>query len=310
LRREELLMDSSVQKDNIAVSLSDFQHEYVMSPWRVVSNRFKRNKLAISGLLILIVLILAAVFAPFVTNHERDAIDLANTNAPPSTQNWLGTDDIGRDIYTRLVYGTRISLTVGLVATFMRVIVGVIMGGIAGYYGKWVDSLIMRLADMFYSFPFLAFAITFVALVGPSIYNIMLVVAILGWPGLARIVRGEILSLREREFMEAATALGISDMRKIVRHLLPNTMSAVIVSATLGLAGAILVESALSYLGLGVAPPIPTWGNMLRAGQNLYVLQNRWWQWLPPGLAIFIAVLSINLVGDGLRDALDPRLKL
>ncbi len=285
------------------------KQEDILSPWKIVVKRLKRNKLAMFGLSIVSIIALAAIFAPLLTPHTRDGVNLLNTNAKPDSINWLGTDALGRDYYTRLLYGARISLTVGLVSTSIRIVIGVILGGIAGYYGKVVDGVIMRIADIFSCFPFIPIAITFVAILGPSIYNVMLVLGLLGWPGICRIVRGEILSLREREFMEAATALGISDYRKIIRHLLPNTMASIIVSATMGIASAILTESALSFLGLGVAPPIPSWGNMLSDAQNRYILQHRWWLWIPPGLSIFVTVMSLNLFGDGLRDALDPRLK-
>lgn len=281
----------------------------VESPWRIMFRRLRRNKLAMIGLFVVVILALAAVFAPLLTEFGRDQTSLANSNAAPSAEHILGTDSLGRDMFTRLLYGGRISLTVGFVSTFFRIIIGVVLGGIAGYYGKAIDGIIMRVADVFSCLPFFPIAITFVAILGPSIYNVMLVLAILGWPGIARIVRAEILSLREREFMEAATALGISDFRKIAFHLIPNTMASIIVSATTGIAGAILTESSLSFLGLGVSPPEPTWGNMLTDAQSQYVLKNRWWQWIPPGVIIFLAVISFNLLGDGLRDALDPRLK-
>lgn len=281
----------------------------VIGPWKIMWKRLRRNKLAMLGLIVIIIMAIAAIFAPFLTPYGRDAVNLVNGNAKPSSEHLLGTDSLGRDILTRLLYGARISLTVGFVSTGIRIVLGVLLGGIAGYYGKSIDNVIMRVADVFACLPFLPIAITIVAMLKPSIYNIMLVIGVLGWPGIARIVRAEILSLREREFMEAATALGISDFRKIVAHLLPNTMASVIVSATIGIAGAILTESSLSFLGLGVAPPTPSWGNMLTDAKNQYVLKNRWWQWIPPGLAIFVTVMSLNLLGDGLRDALDPRLK-
>lgn len=281
----------------------------VESPWRIVWRRLRKNKLAMVGLFIILAMTFAAIFAPFLTPFERDKTNLANTNAPPDSEHLLGTDSLGRDILTRLLYGGRISLTIGFVSTGLRILIGVVLGGLAGFYGKWVDGLIMRIADVFSCLPFLPIALTFVAMLGPSIYNVMLVLALLGWPGIARIVRAEILSLREREFMEAATALGISDFKKITSHLIPNTMASIIVSATIGIASAILTESSLSFLGLGVSPPIPTWGNMLTDANTQYVLKNRWWQWIPPGLTIFAAVISFNLLGDGLRDALDPRLK-
>lgn len=298
------------KKQNIDMNDSNAATEStVIGPWKIVWRRLKRNKLAMLGLIIVTILALAAIFAPFLTPYQRDATDLLNANAKPSSEHLLGTDALGRDIFTRILYGGRISLTVGFVSTGIRITLGIILGGIAGYYGKSVDNVIMRIADVFACLPFLPIAITIVAMLKPSIYNVMIVIGVLGWPGIARIVRAEILSLREREFMEAATALGISDFRKIVAHLLPNTMASVIVSATIGIAGAILTESSLSFLGLGVAPPTPSWGNMLTDAQNQYVLKHRWWQWMPPGLAIFVTVMSLNLLGDGLRDALDPRLK-
>ena len=291
------------QGDNVATSSK------VERPSTLVWRRLRRNKLAMIGLVIIVIMTLAAIFAPFLTSYGRDTTNLANSNAAPSRDHLMGTDALGRDLFTRLLYGARVSLTVGFVATTLRMLIGVILGGIAGFYGGKIDGIIMRVADVFSCLPFLPIAITFVAMLGPSIYNVMLVLAILGWPGIARIVRAEILSLREREFMEAATALGISDFKKITSHLIPNTMASIIVSATIGIAGAILTESSLSFLGLGVSPPIPTWGNILTDAQSQYVLKHRWWQWIPPGIAIFLAVISLNLLGDGLRDALDPRLK-
>lgn len=302
-------MISEKKPKKAEVEQAGVKQEDVMGPWRILWKRLRKNKLAMLGLVVICLMALAAIAAPILTPHGRDTTNIVNSNAAPDNVNLLGTDNLGRDILTRLLYGARISLTVGFVATGLRILIGVVLGGIAGYYGKAIDNSIMRLADVFSCFPFLPMAITAVAILGPSIYNVMLVIAVLGWPGICRIVRAEILSLREREFMEATTALGISDYRKIVKHLLPNTMASIIVSATIGIANAILTESALSFLGLGVSPPIPSWGNMLTEAQQPYVLQYRLWQWIPPGIAIFVAVMSLNLLGDGLRDALDPRLK-
>lgn len=283
--------------------------EEILTPGKIAWRRLKKNKLAIIGFIILALLIFGAVFSPYLTPYEWNETNVLNTNAPPDSEHLLGTDSMGRDTLTRLLYGGRISLTVGLVATSLIIFIGTIAGGIAGYYGGKIDNIIMRIADVFMSMPFLPLAITMVAIFGASIYNIMMVIGILGWPSLARLVRGEILSLKEQEFMEAARALGIKDRNQIIRHLLPNTMAPIIVNGTLGIATAILLEAALSFLGMGVNPPTPTWGNMLNAAQHMYVLQHRWWLWIPPGLAIFVAVMSLNLVGDALRDALDPRLK-
>lgn len=298
-------MEKTAQNDKV----KQIENHEILSPWKLVVRRLKRNKLAIVSLTILCILIIMAVFAPLFTPYERDGIDFNAIKQPPSKAHILGTDDLGRDVYTRLIYGGRVSLSVGIVAVAIELFIGVILGGIAGYYGGKIDSIIMRITDIFMSFPFLIIAITIVSILGPSIYNVMLVIGFLGWTGIARIVRGQILSLREQEFMEATEALGLSDFRKITRHLLPNTMASVIVWSTISIAGAILTESALSYLGLGVSPPIPTWGNMMQSAQKLYVLKKQWWLWIPPGIAIFITVMSLNILGDGLRDALDPKLK-
>lgn len=288
---------------------TEFENEEIISPTKLVFRRLKRNKLAMISLIILGILIIMAAFAPLFTPYERDGIDFEAIKQAPSKAHILGTDELGRDVYTRLIYGGRVSLSVGIVAVAIELVIGVILGGIAGFYGGIVETIIMRITDIFMSFPFLIIAITVVSILGPSIYNVMLVIGLLGWTGIARIVRGQILTLREQEFMEATNALGLSDYRKIVRHLLPNIMASVIVWSTISIAGAILTESALSYLGLGVSPPIPTWGNMMQSAQKLYVLKKQWWLWIPPGIAIFVTVMSLNILGDGLRDALDPKLK-
>lgn len=220
----------------------------------------------------------------------------------------LGTDKIGRCIYTRLVYGGRISLSVGLVATTINVFLGLLIGSISGYYGGMIDSIIMRLTEVVMAFPFLLICITMSVILGPSIYNVMLIIGLLGWPGISRMIRAQILSLREQEFMEAATALGIKDSNKITRHLWPNVMAMIIVYATLGMSGAILSEAGLSFLGLGVQPPKASWGNML-SNLTQKQIESMPWLWIPAGLAIFVTVMSFNILGDGLRDALDPKLK-
>lgn len=298
-----------MKNDTAVINISNPADEEIISPFKLVLRRFRRNKLAVAALFILVILILLAAFAPFFTPYGRDDIDFTATKKPPNSAHVFGTDELGRDVYTRLLYGGRISLSVGIVAVVIEVLIGVLLGGIAGYYGGKIDSIIMRFTDIFMCFPFLIIAITVVAILGPSIYNVMLVIGLLGWTGIARIVRGQILSLREQEFMEAAEALGLSDRRKIIRHLLPNTMASIIVYSTISIAAAILTEAALSFLGLGVSPPTPSWGNMLESAKKLYVIKNQWWLWIPPGLAIFITVMSLNVLGDGLRDALDPKLK-
>lgn len=271
--------------------------------------QFIRNKLAIVGVIIIVVLVVASVFAPLIASYERDEQDLLNTKSAPDAEHILGTDELGRDVFTRLLYAGRVSLSVGLLSTFISALIGVFLGAMAGYFGGVVDFIIMRIVDMFMSFPFFVIAITMAAILGPSIWNVMIITGVLGWTQIGRIVRAEVLSLREREFVEAAKALGIESFAIIFKHILPNILAIIIVYATLGIARGILSEAALSYLGLGVKQPMPSWGNMLSAAQNLQTLNNRWWLWVPPGILVFITVLSINFVGDGLRDALDPKLK-
>lgn len=234
--------------------------------------------------------------------------ELLNSKKQGNKSYILGTDKIGRCIYTRLVYGGRISLSVGLVATSINVFLGLLIGSISGYYGGIIDSIIMRLTEVVMAFPFLLICITMSVILGPSIYNVMLIIGLLGWPGISRMIRAQILSLREQEFMEAATALGIKDSNKITRHLWPNVMAMIIVYATLGMSGAILSEAGLSFLGLGVQPPKASWGNML-SNLTQKQIESMPWLWIPAGLAIFVTVMSFNILGDGLRDALDPKLK-
>jgi peptide/nickel transport system permease protein len=260
------------------------------------------------GLTILVVLVFLAVFAPLLTTHGPTAIDLSAYRLGPSADHPLGTDTAGRDIFSRLLYAGRVSLSVGLVAVSIYTAIGVVLGALAGYFGGWVDATIMRMADVVLSFPTLIIIITLASVLGPSIYNVMLAIGLLGWPPIARLLRGELLSLREREFVIGARAVGCSDRRLIFRYLLPNAMAPVLVAATFGIAYAILIEAGLSFLGLGVQPPTPSWGNMLTDAQSLTVLESMPWLWLPPGLMIALAVLSINFIGDGLRDALDPYL--
>ncbi|KLU39326.1 MAG: peptide ABC transporter permease [Peptococcaceae bacterium 1109] len=269
--------------------------------------RFRRNKFALIGLCILTAFILAAVFAPLLAPHDPNRANLRMRNQPPSREYPFGTDDMGRDILSRLLYGGRISLSVGLVSVGISLSIGLVLGSLAGYFGGFVDTFIMRLADIFYSFPFLILAITISAIFGPSIYNTMIILGVLSWPGPARLLRAEFLKLKTTDFVAAATALGARPGRIMFRHILPNAFSPLLVSATLGVASAILSEAGLSFLGLGVPPPAPSWGNMLNRARPLHILAGMPWMWIPPGLAVFVVVLSINFVGDGLRDAFDPR---
>ena len=278
------------------------------SLWGDVWARFKRNKLAMVGLCVIIFLYTVAIFAPILAPYPYDKMNLDNIYAPPgSPGHILGTDEFGRDVLSRLIYGARVSLTVGLVVVGMSSVVGITLGAIAGYYGGWIDSLIMRVVDFLYAFPFFILAITIVAILGPSLYNAMLALAVVSWVGYARMVRGQFLSLKQTEFVEAARGAGAGDLRIMFVHLLPNALGPVMVQMSLGIAGAILSASGLSFLGLGAQPPTAEWGAMLNAGKDY--LRSSPHLATYPGLAIMVTVLAFNFVGDGLRDALDPRLK-
>lgn len=269
--------------------------------------RYRRHRLAVVGLVVLVIITLASIMAPLLASYSPNAVDLSAYRTAPAGDHWLGTDSAGRDVFSRLLYAGRVSLAVGVVAVGIYVVIGTLLGGLAGYFGGWLDHLIMRLADMVLSFPSIIVIITIVSLVGPSIINVMLVIGLMGWPPIARLVRGEFLTLREREFVLASVASGATSPRIILRQILPNALTPVIVNATFGMASAILLEAGLSFLGLGVQPPTASWGNMLIGAQSITVLEQMPWLWVPPGLMIVLAVLCINFVGDGLRDALDPR---
>ena len=277
-----------------------------MVPSTFFWQRLKTNRLALAGAGIVVLMFLLAVLAPFVA-RDPGAINISLQLQPPSWSYPLGTDDLGRDVLARILYGARISLLVGFVAVGIATTIGILLGSLAGYYGGWVDSLVMRFVDIMLCFPSFFLILAVIAFLEPSIWNIMIIIGLTGWMGVARLVRAEFLSLRERDFVVAARALGAKDGRIIFRHILPNAISPVLVSATLGVAGAILTESALSFLGIGVQPPTPSWGNMLIAGKQ--TLGTAWWLSAFPGLAILITVLGYNLLGEGIRDALDPRLK-
>ena len=274
----------------------------------VVWHHFRRHRLAMIGLTILTLLTISAIFAPVIAGHDPFSVDLSAYRTGPSPEHPLGTDSAGRDVFSRLLHAGRVSLSVGLIAVSIYTAIGVILGALAGFYGGKLDAVIMRLADIVLAFPTLIIIITMASVLGPSIFNVMLAIGLLGWPPIARLLRGELLSLREREFVQGARTIGCPTSRLIFRHLLPNAMAPVIVAATFGIAYAILIEAGLSFLGLGVQPPTPSWGNMLTDAQSIVVLESMPWLWLPPGLMIALAVLSINFIGDGVRDALDPHL--
>jgi len=268
---------------------------------------FKRNRLALSGGLIVVITLAVALLAPLIAPDDPSAIHVNAILMPPSSSHWLGTDALGRDVLSRMIYGSWSSIQVGFIAVGISILIGILVGAVAGYYPGWVDIFLMRLVDIMLSIPTFFLILAVIALVGPSLINIMIVIGVTSWMGVARLVRGEFLALKESDYVIAARALGVPASRIIFRHILPNAMAPVYVSAILGIASAILIESALSFLGLGVQPPTPSWGNILTDGKaNIEIA---WWLSLFPGLAILVTVLGYNLLGEGLRDALDPRLE-
>jgi peptide/nickel transport system permease protein len=269
--------------------------------------RFGKNRMAVAGSVIVILLFIVSLLAPWFAPYDPNAIDLKNVLAPPSGGHPFGTDPLGRDVLSRMIWGAGISLKVGFVATGIAILIGTILGALAGYYGRWVDAVIMRFVDIMLCFPSFFLILAVIAILEPSIWNIMIVIGLTGWMGVTRLVRADFISLKERDFVLAARSVGAGDLRIIFRHILPNAMASVLVTATLGVAGAILTESALSFLGIGVQPPTPSWGNILTAGKDN--IDIAWWLSFYPGLAILVTVLGYNLLGEGIRDALDPRLR-
>jgi ABC-type dipeptide/oligopeptide/nickel transport system permease subunit len=276
------------------------------SPGRLALRRFVGNRLAVAGGVFIILLIVLSIVGPWLTPYTHTQVSLAEYRNPPSAAHWLGTDSSGRDVLTRLLMAGRVSLSVGLAAATGAGLIGLILGAVAGTAGGRVDSIIMRAADLVLSFPTLVIVIVFAGIFGPSLQTIILALALFEWPTASRITRGLTLSLREREFVEAARAIGSSEFRVMVRHIVPAVLPPLAVVVTLLVASAILVESALSFLGYGVQPPTASWGNMLTDAQSLTILSRMPWLWLPPGLLIAFTVLAVNFVGDGLRDAVDP----
>jgi len=284
------------------------KEEKVQSLSRETWKRFRRHKLAMAGVIVLTVWVLLAVLAPIVGRYSPDAINLANRNLSPSSSHWLGTDGVGRDVWSRVLYGGRVSLTVALTSIAISTVVAILLGGLSGFLCGWFDLLTMRFADVVLSVPPLVLLIALVSITGPGLRNIILAIGLMSWPGPARIIRGQVLSLRERDFVTAARALGTSPLRILIRHVLPNALSPIIVAATLQVASAILLEATMSFLGLGIPAPTSSWGNMLQDARTMRILESLPWLWLSPGLAIIICVLSINFIGDGLRDAFDPHM--
>lgn len=283
-----------------------------VGPWTLAWRKFRANHIAMFGLIVFLLIVLMVTFVPIIMGIDVNDYDLSKSNLAPSIDHLLGTDKQGRDIFFRLFLGGRISILVGLIAAALTVILGAVIGGVSGFYGGKIDNILMRFTEVVYSLPFtpMILAVSFTMLWVPQEQKMFTVSAIIGalsWPGLARLVRGQILTLREQEFMQACEALGFSDFSKIFKHLMPNVLSLIIVNATLGMASAILTEAGLSFLGMGVQAPTPSWGNLMYLARDTQVFLNFPWQWIPAGVMCLLTVVSINLIGEGLRDAFDPK---
>ncbi|MDL2220252.1 ABC transporter permease [Eubacteriales bacterium OttesenSCG-928-N14] len=309
MTNKELRQQKKQQKLDAKMEKRRIEAAKPRSYWGSVFFRLRSNRRAMISLFLLLTIVLGCILVPMLSPYDYISYDVPNRNQPPSLAHPLGTDSLGRDLMVRLFQGGRISLGISLAVTFIQCVLGVVLGCLAGFYGGIIDTIIMRISEIFMSFPFLIMCITIVSVFGSSSFALIFTLAILSWPSITRIVRGQILTLREQEYMEACEALGISDYRRIFRHLLPNVLAYVIVYATLGMASVILTETSLSFLGLGVAPPMPTWGNLIQEARNMTVIASRVWIWVPPGVMIFLSVMCFNLLGDGLRDAIDPKMK-
>jgi peptide/nickel transport system permease protein len=284
---------------------ADLTSRPVRTPWQIAIARFSRAKLAMFGLVLVILFTVIAIFADAIAPYGENEIDLFNITAPPSSAHVLGTDELGRDELSRLIYGSRVSLLVGVGVALLATVIGIVVGATAGFYGGWIDSVLMRFVDVMLAFPGLFLLLIIFAIQGSSVVTVIVFLGAFFWMWLARVIRGEFLSLKQRDFIEAGRAIGVPDGRLIWRHLLPNVGAAIIVSTALDIAYAMLSEATLSFLGFGVPPSTPTWGNMLNAAQPNYTTVPM--LAIAPGLTLTLAVLAINFVGDGLRDALDPR---
>lgn len=272
--------------------------------------RFMRHRLALVAVIVLFIIMVTSIFAPVFAPYPYDQINLRAAGQPPSAEYLFGTDRVGRDILTRTLYGGQVSLLVGLGATAISTVIGTIIGALSGYYRGWVDTILMRITDTVMTFPSIVIMLTLAALLPRSVWNIVIIIGLLSWPGVARLVRAQFMSLREAEFVIAARCLGVPDRRIIMLHIFPNVLAPLVALITFSVGGAILTEAGLSFLGLGVAPPTPSWGNMLEAARNLDILVNLAWTWIPPAAMTVLTVLCVNFIGDGIRDAIDPRLVL
>ncbi|WP_163971878.1 ABC transporter permease [Oceanobacillus halotolerans] len=290
-------VDQQVEEDNIEET----------SPWKDTLKQLRKNRFAIAGFVIILFFIILGVFAPLFTSYSYEEQDLVNRLQPPSSEHWFGTDDVGRDIFARIAYGARVSLQVGFFAVTGALVFGTLLGIIAGYFGRWIDTIISRIFDILLAFPSILLAIAIVAILGASLQNALIAIAIINIPIFGRLVRSKVISLREEEFIMAAKAQGMKSGRIILHHILPNSAAPIIVQATLGFGTAILDAAALGFLGLGAQPPTPEWGAMLAGSRDFIQLAP--WTLIVPGISIMLVVLGFNLIGDGLRDALDPKMK-
>jgi peptide/nickel transport system permease protein len=277
------------------------------SPTARAIRRFRRHRLAMVALVIFGMIGLSALCAPLIERYPPDAISLRDKFQPPSAEHWFGTDRLGRDVWSRTIHGGRVSLAVGLTAALISTLIGLLFGAISGYYGGWADMLVMRVTDVFLTFPPIIIMLAIAAFVGQSIVNVILIIGLLSWPTTARLVRGQVLSVREEQFVLASRSLGAKNSRLINLHVLPNTIAPLLAEVTFAVGAAILTEAGLSFLGLGVPQPTPSWGNMLEAARSLDILENGPWMWVPPAILTLLTILCINFVGDGVRDAIDPR---
>ncbi|WP_238625888.1 oligopeptide ABC transporter permease [Aggregatilinea lenta] len=279
----------------------------IETPTRIAWRRFRRHRLAFISLILLVIIMVMAIAAPLFTQYEPDAMSLRDRALAPSSEHWLGTDNLGRDMWARTVYGGRVSLEVGLVAAGISTVIGVILGALSGYYGRWVDMVIMRITDVVMTFPPIIIMLTVAAIAGTGLLNVILIIGGLRWPATTRLVRGQYLSLKNQEFVLAARTMGLPDWIIISRHILPSVMAPLMANITFAVSAAILAEAGLSFLGMGIPLPTPTWGNIMENARSLTILQDKPWMWMPAAAATLLTVLCINFVGDGLRDALDPQ---
>ncbi|MDR1955761.1 MAG: ABC transporter permease [Treponema sp.] len=277
------------------------------SPGKALLKVLSAHHLVRAGAVMLTILTLFSLIGPFFSSFDRDAVAVEKIQESPGDGHILGTDELGRDIFVRLAYGGRVSLSVGIIAMLIQLAIGVSLGALAGFYGGICDSVIMRITDVIMCFPFFVIALSVAALTGPSFRNVILIIGLLRWPAMARVVRSGTLALKNSEFIEAARALGLTRVEIIFRHLLPNILDSIIVYGTLNVAYAVLLEASLSFLGLGIAPPQPSWGTMLSAAQSMSILQNCWWIWIPPGSMVLLVVLAINFIGEGLSEIFSDR---